>query len=475
MKNIKLFLSVIVIAFIFSACAGDAEPGTVPPPEVTPPVLPGEVLEPTDVGIVGPPERDLGGLEIRIVNWTREGCTETADPESAAMRARWDDRADMEERYNFRIRYYRYGSWGDVRDGVQPEILAGSRAYTIWELEPSWFVTHHGQRLFAPIPMQYFEDDYGIDWNPSVLELTMRDGSPHGWAAGEELAGGVFFNQRLFEEAGLEYDLPFTLQREGNWTWDTFLEAARRLSRDIDGDGIIDTWALTAFNNDFLNRLMASNNAAFATIDPVTGEFVNASNTPQFLEAIEFAVQMRTEMLAFHEMDIGGYWNSFIQMFDEGHGAMRSAENYVSGNLLLTDPWGFVSFPRGPSAVGNVTYDWIMRHINVIPHFFSEEEISDIMFAVQRWIRPIPGEDPDDWLFANLVLHPDTRSVEETIRYFTRPPQYQLMPTHQMMPGLGHTIGNTFAWRVWSGNEPSVIVEEAQLVWGDFIQRVNAM
>jgi hypothetical protein len=58
---------------------------------------------------------------------------------------------------------------------------------------------------------------------------------------------------------------------------------------------------------------------------------------------------------------------------------------------------------------------------------------------------------------------------------FTRVPDFQSMPAHSMMPGLGQILGENFAWRVWSGNEPAVIVEEAQLVWQAFLDRVNDM
>ena len=473
MRYLKFLFLAAVLTFALAACGAGGEATVTPPPAGG-----GEQQPPTGNDAphtveLGPPERDLGGSNFRIVTWWTEGCTETADPDSASMRARWDDRAEMEQRYNFRMHYYRFGSWGDVRDNVQPEILAGNRDYHIWIVEPTWFATHHGQRLFAPIPMRYFEDDFGINWVNSVIELTMRDGSPHGFASGGEFAGGIYFNQRLFEEAGLAYDLPFTLQREGNWTWDTFMDAARRLSRDIDGDGIIDTWALTTFATDLLNRAVVSNGAAYAQIDPDTGEFVNSTNTDAFLEAVDFAAQLRREMLAFIQGDVGGEWDAFVQMFNDGHGAMRSAGHYVAANIQLEDPWGFVAFPRGPRAQNH--YDWIARNINVIPHFFSEEEVSDIMFAMQMWIRPIPDDDPDDWIFANLVNHPDVRSVEETMRYFTRPPEFQLLPAHQMMPGLGHTLGEVFQWRIWGGEEAAVIVEEGQLVWGDFINRVNAL
>jgi ABC-type glycerol-3-phosphate transport system substrate-binding protein len=475
-KHWKLMLSTLLLVLVFAltACGGndDENGGGV---GVTPPDT-GATNNQQDNRLDTPPERDLGGMEINIATWWTEDCTETADPQSVSMRARWDDRQAMEERYNFRIRYLRWGSWHDVRDNLQLELLAGNRDVQIWTMEGTWFASQHSQGLFAPIPLEHFDDNYGIEWNRSILELTMRDGAPHGFAHGTEMAGGIYFNMRLLEEAGFPRDLPFTLQSENNWTWDTFTELARSLSIDRDNTGIIDTWALTTFNNDFLNRALASNGAAFAKVDPVTGDFINTTNTIEFMEAIQWVVQLREEMLAMHEDDVGGDWDVYRQMFNDGEGAFISGGNYVAGARIhpnLVDEWGFVAFPRGPRM--DYHHSWVNQNINAIPHFYTQDEISDMMFAMQLWIRPLEDDDPDDWIFENEANHRDPRSVHETMANFTRNPAYQSMPAHVMMPGLGNMIGENFAWRIWAGNEPAVIVEEAQLVWQAFLDRINNM
>ena len=45
----------------------------------------------------------------------------------------------------------------------------------------------------------------------------------------------LFYNQSLFDKEGLSYP-------SGDWTWDDFLSAARRLTKDKDGDGKIDQY-----------------------------------------------------------------------------------------------------------------------------------------------------------------------------------------------------------------------------------------
>ncbi|MCL1843437.1 MAG: extracellular solute-binding protein [Defluviitaleaceae bacterium] len=480
-KHWKLLLStlLLVVVFALTACGGndDDNGGGTTPGEPG-----GNVTENGGdgggaVADLGPPERDLGGMQINIANWWVEDCTATVEPDTAAMRARWDDRRAMEERYNFTMAYVRYGSWHDVRDMVQQELLAENRNYQIWVVEPAWFATHHSAGLFAPIPTSYFDDYADVEWNHSLIELTLRDGMAHGWSTGMELAGGVYFNMRLLEEAGFDRDLPFTLQRENNWTWATFTDMAHDLSIDLDGDGIINTWAITTFNADFLNRALASNTATYARLDPVSGNFVNATHEDAFRETIDWAVYLRDARLAMHEDDVGGEWNAFIEMFNTGQGAIRAAGNYVAGNIFpeLADDWGFVAFPRGPRS--NYHYSWVTQNPNVIPHFYNAQEVSDILFAVSRWERELYDDHPDDWMDEAFTNHRDPRSVEETMVYFTRNADLQLMASHFFMPGLGDTLSENFAWRVWSpmNHDASVIIEEAQLVWNAFLDRVNDM
>jgi len=48
-----------------------------------------------------------------------------------------------------------------------------------------------------------------------------------GWA--------VYYNRGMFDAAGLPYP-------DKSWTWETFLDIARNLTRDLDGDGIVDQY-----------------------------------------------------------------------------------------------------------------------------------------------------------------------------------------------------------------------------------------
>lgn len=480
-KNWKILLpTLLFVVFAFTACGGGGE---TPPPTAAPvgggnggADAPADAPPATVDVDLGPPERDLGGFEINIATWFEENCTRTVEPTTASERVRWDHRRAMEERYNFTMRYVRAGTWHEYRDNVLTDILAGNRAHQIWVLEPGWFSTGHNQGLFAPIPLSHFDDPFGITWNRSILDNSMRNGLPHAFASGLEMGGGVYFNMRLLEEAGHDRYLPFQLQEAGDWTWDTFTNLARTLSIDHDDDGIIDTFAISTFHTEFLAHALASNNATFTSVDPETGRYVNATNTDNFRDAIEWMVQLRQERLSLHEEDVGGQWDAFVDVFNRGDGAMRIGGVYLAGNIfpVLEDPFGFVAFPRGPRVDSGHTA-WVSQDFNAIPHFYTEEEVDKIMFAFQRWVQPLEDDDPDDWVVDALDNHHAMESVLETMMNFSRNPEYHVMPAHLLLPINQHALDDLFAWRVWvDGNDPSVIVEEGSLQWQAILDDINA-
>jgi len=318
-------------------------------------------------------------------------------------------------------------------------------------MEGGWFGTMHAQGLLAPLKNEYFDPDSGINWNRSTIEASMRNGVPHAWAIGDVDGGGVYFNMRLLQEAGLEPELPFDLQAAGDWTWDAFMDVARATTRDLDGDGIPDTWGIATFGQEFLEQTLVSNGAKYVGLDPATGRFVNTTNTPEFLEALTWANNLGEENVTMPEPE-GMGWDFFVSAFNNGMAAMRAAGGYVAGaqvNPNLNDPWGFVVFPKGPRAstyrfMGNMNF-------NAIPVNFNEQEVDNIMFALRKWVRPLPGfDDPLGWMPGEYTNHYSRRSVDETMKLYTRNPDLMEPAIHALVPG-GMPHGEQFGWRIWQG------------------------
>lgn len=105
---------------------------------------------------------------------------------------------------------------------------------------------------------------------------------------GDFMSQVLMYNRELFQAAGLNPDRP-----PRNWT--EFLEYARRLTRDADGDGRVDQWgfSIPASKNPGLplriTPIVWSFGADFITADGRSG-----LDTPEFREAFRYIVELST-------------------------------------------------------------------------------------------------------------------------------------------------------------------------------------
>jgi ABC-type glycerol-3-phosphate transport system substrate-binding protein len=117
----------------------------------------------------------------------------------------------------------------------------------------------------------------------------------------------------------------------------------------------------------------------------------------------------------------------------------------------------------------------VVGNFHAIPHVFTPEEVCKIMYAFALWHRPLPDAEEDDWMLNYFAIHPERRSVTETMANWTRNPQWQRIRTHAIMP-VNIEVGARFAFRVWTGeNTPASILEEAQQILNEDIARANQM
>jgi multiple sugar transport system substrate-binding protein len=72
------------------------------------------------------------------------------------------------------------------------------------------------------------------DFYPMALRGCQAGGHIYGLPL-DVVGWAVYYNRNLFHKAGLPYP-------DESWTWDTFLDVARKLTRDLNGDGITDQY-----------------------------------------------------------------------------------------------------------------------------------------------------------------------------------------------------------------------------------------
>ena len=236
-------------------------------------------------------------------------------------------------------------------------MFAGNPPNVYWEQgspNPEW--VEEGQ--LEPITDYLTEEDME-DFIPYTLETGKFGDDYYMWPwnnSNNGMGSSLILNVERFEERGV------SIPEGRSWTVEEFLEVAKELSYDSDGDGEIDRYAITLAADDTLNMLGWLHRFGATMLNEDNTEFV--LNSPEGVEALQLMVDM------IHEYEIAppgasgmGVYDA-INMFHSGRAAMgyggiyeigRIDRYYKSGDL--EDPFDvrLAQFPHDPE-VGPVAY-----------------------------------------------------------------------------------------------------------------------
>lgn len=144
---------------------------------------------------------------------------------------------------------YVQGSWDSIHDYMVtsfetkdvPDIFHYESAQII-DFAQRGYLTD----LAPLIPEEMKEDIFDGAWQSVSNEAGQIFGIPFLW---ESLI--VLYNKDILEEAGIE--LP---TNENPWTWDDLRRVAKELTKDFDGDGVVDQWGAAIPLRAPVNRIM---------------------------------------------------------------------------------------------------------------------------------------------------------------------------------------------------------------------------
>ncbi len=409
--------------------------------------------------------RDLGGMTITIGDWW------TTDPNPEPKDQREEDtlayREEFQEKYNFTITRANLGSWMEYQEIIVSSIMAGDPAADVIVMDQKFIAAPLSQGLLYPLnTLESFNFD-DEKWNQVVRKMMTIGDNTYGMAHGRmEPRLGVFWNKRLFEEAGLNPDLPYELQAKGEWTWQALEDLARQLTRDINNDGVIDVYGISSFSKDFFRGCVFSNNAQFIGVDE-NGKFYNATGDPNFLEALEWGRSLYDKGYHMPQPE-GSNWDWFIATFLEGKVAMQCAEQYkVSTWKDMEDDWGFVIFPKGPKGEMMTVFT---ENVVVMPATLDKEKAENIAFAYNLYTNPTPGYEDEDWKAYYYTVFRDTRAVDETLPLFYEP-KHGTISYLSLIAGIdyGDVTYDLDAGALTAAES----VEKVQGLWQSFIDAAN--
>lgn len=417
--------------------------------------------EPVDELVVEPveeePTMDLGGMEIEIADWWSPA--EPAAPANAFQEAQLEYREMIQEKYNFKMKQVAVTDWNGMLELFTTSVVAEDPIAEIVLLHPGWAVAPIANGLVYDLATLENFDFSESKWIQNVKEAGTVGNSIYTMNAGKaEPRLGIFYNKRLFQEAGLDPEYLYDLQASGEWTWEKFEEVCHTLTEDTNNDGITDKYAMANFNTHIFRGAMISNNARYVGKD-AEGKFYSGITDPNFLEAIQWVMSLVEKGYEMPQ-PADSNWDWFFSAFIDGKVAMQAGEQYLAANEFSTmeDDFGFVLFPKGPKG-GNKYAVYFNDNTAVIPSTFDKETAEKIAFAYNLWTEPVPGyEDDEVWKDSYYNLFSDDRAVDETLAMMYNDASVQVNDFSHYVEGID--MGPLFIWNTFGrANTPAEGVE----------------
>ncbi len=459
-KWVALFL-VVVMAFSLSACGGSD--GGDDGADVT-------SEEPGGAeGGKGEKKRleDLGGMKVTVADWyfaETDSKTQYAKDTAAYEK-------EMEEKYNFEIERTQQYSWTDQQEIYVSEVMSNNPRFSLYYLYQEFVAQPMLRGLMYDLNTVPTIDLKEEKWNPTVTNLMTFGDSTYGMNIEAEPRGGLFFNKRMLKDAGIDPEEPYKLQQEGKWTWEKLEEYCKTLTKDLDGDGKTDQYAMASFNKHYLPLAAANNNAGFIQRKD-DGTYFNATGSNEFLEAMNWAVSLIEKGYIMTPPE-NSSWEYFTVAFRDNAVAMTTSEVYQIGQFKnMDDDWGFVMFPYNQNNKEATNKTIPNDNIVVLPSCYSPEEAEKICFAYDLYTDPTPNYELDEvWRERYYSQFKDDRAIDETLVMMLEDEHKQ--PDYQPMIGSEADYGD-FCYGVYAmAVTPAKKVEEIKSKWDRLIAQMN--
>ena len=177
-------------------------------------------------------------------------------------------------------------SWGEYWTKLPTQLAAGAPLEMVW-MHDSRLQTFASRDLLTPMDdwlSVFTPPGWPDEFYPSQVAAFNYQGKqyafPYDWAP-----GGWYVNRKMWEDAGLG-DLPTE-----DWNWDQILEAAKAMTKDNNGDGVMDQWGLG-------NIPTTGSGGAYWIVKGFGGDYWNETvtesrfNEPGTIDAFQFIADL---------------------------------------------------------------------------------------------------------------------------------------------------------------------------------------
>ena len=237
-------------------------------------------------------------------------------------------------------------AYGDRYDKLG-QLVASGDSPDIFPFEIGYFPISAYMNMFQPI--DGIVDTTTDDWAKfrPIMDDFMWDNK--NWCAITDINTNyvLWYRKTIIEEVGLED--PYELYKNGEWTWDKFLEMADTFQQSGDSKYVIDGWNVP-------DGFLATTGTPLVSIED--GKLVHHLNDPAVEKCMAFIETLATEDYRY-PWDLNGYstnqrawFNGDTLFFLEGTWAFESDAwiKYRERFEWEPDELFFVPYPRDPSA-----------------------------------------------------------------------------------------------------------------------------
>ncbi|MGE5558417.1 MAG: extracellular solute-binding protein [Bacillota bacterium] len=276
------------------------------------------------------------------------------------------------------------GESADQKKKTITAITTGNGPDLVWfgpDEKPAWIL----KKLIVPISKYInFKDKAFLaacDIPAPTLEYFTWKGQVYG-VNGPEFCDRLYYNKSLFEAYGLED--PCKLYKEGKWTWDKFLELAKALTMDTDGNGKIDQWGYQSWLSD---QWFTANGVQF--VKKIKNKYVFGMED----EKAYYTLQYMYDIVFKHKITPRVWWDPSPQVqFYKGKVAMDYWGYWEMEEMKkqMGNKLGIVPFPAGPGLKGRKSADRYQLNGMGITTCCKNPELASMYI---RWMRvPSPAE-----------------------------------------------------------------------------------
>lgn len=488
MKNYKKVMALFMAATMvtgLAACGGnDGETKSTPTPTPSGNQGGNDTPNPTDE----PDEPDLGSYTIRIDPatgeaydlggmlvvirdwWSDHEAEKTLD--SAYAEAQDAYRTWIQETYNFTIYEQSISGWGSIWDDLMEYATTGGdeNNYIFTMRIDGTAIQQMKNGLYYDVSKITSCDVTGPKYDQAIAGFSAGDGGAQ-YAfrkMSHEPRTGIYFNKRLLREAGIDPEEIYELQRNHEWTWDTFEEYLKKVQRDTDNDGVTDVWGFFS-GTDFTGMSVLSNGGEYIGYE--NGQYVFKADSDATIEALNWQKRIIDTYNCPNPGDAAENWDYFWNEFQAGSGVFFCNQPYAKGQQLkdMEDELGFVAYPMGPRK--NVYTDVNQDNIHVLPACYDDDRANKIMLAYDLYFAPVPEfEDYSDYYASYVSSFDDMTVPEETIAFMG---ESTAMEYQRMVPGID--VSNDLIYQINDNNTAAQQIESIKNAWQAHIDAANGI